>query len=66
MPLAFKKIKGSFFIRIDSDLQDDPKDIGQIVNELKKRSMKEATEHKKIYRPWGNYESISSDKSLFS
>lgn len=34
--LAFKKMKGSFFIRIDSDLQDDPKDIGQIVNELKK------------------------------
>ena len=29
-------MKGKFFIRIDSDLQDDPKDIKQIVNELKK------------------------------
>ena len=33
---AFKKMKGDFFVRIDSDLQDDPQDLKQIVNELKK------------------------------
>ncbi len=33
---AFKKMKGDYFIRIDSDLQDDPKDLTQIVNALKK------------------------------
>ncbi len=33
---AFKKMTGNYFIRIDSDLQDDPKDIKQIVNELRK------------------------------
>ena len=36
-------------------------EVKNIVNELKKRNIFEGLEHKKIFRPWGHYESIVDD-----
>ena len=36
-------------------------EVKNIVNELKKRNISEGLEHKKIFRPWGHYESIVDD-----
>tara|TARA_A100001388_G_scaffold275967_1_gene262571 strand:+ start:5626 stop:7071 length:1446 start_codon:yes stop_codon:yes gene_type:complete len=33
-------------------------EVKNIVNELQKRNISEGLEHKKIFRPWGHYESI--------
>ena len=35
--------------------------VKNIVEDLKNRSIKEGQNHQKIYRPWGNYESIADD-----
>ena len=36
-------------------------EVKNIVNELKKSNISEGLEHKKIFRPWGHYESIVDD-----
>jgi len=38
--------------------RDRSQDVKLIVDRLKKRGRKEATEHNRIYRPWGFYESL--------
>ena len=38
-------------------------EIKDLVNEMKSNGMDEATNHKKGYRPWGNYLSIAKEKS---
>ena len=35
-------------------------DVKQLVEALKRQGRKEATEHKRMYRPWGYYQSIDS------
>ncbi len=37
-------------------------EVKDVVNELKKRSRIEVEEHRKIYRPWGNYSLIEESK----
>ena len=37
-------------------------EVKNIVNSLKERGIREGQEHKKIYRPWGSYESIIEEK----
>ena len=34
--------------------------VKQLVDELKRRKRKEAQEHRRVYRPWGYYQSIDS------
>ncbi|MEW5734193.1 MAG: mannose-1-phosphate guanylyltransferase/mannose-6-phosphate isomerase [Thermodesulfobacteriota bacterium] len=36
-------------------------DVRHIVSELKKKGREEAKTHRKVYRPWGSYESLVSD-----
>ena len=38
--------------------KDQSQRIKKIVNELKANNIPQGQKHKKIYRPWGNYESI--------
>ena len=38
-------------------------EIKDLVNEMKSSGMDDATNHKKGYRPWGNYLSIAKEKS---
>lgn len=38
--------------------RDRVQDVKHLVNELKKSGRDEAITHKKVYRPWGSYESI--------
>ena len=44
-----------------SDMEHSQK-IKEIINNLKKKGIKEASEHKKGFRPWGNYISIANGK----
>ena len=37
-------------------------EVKNVVNYLKKRGIREGQEHKKIYRPWGSYESIIEEE----
>ncbi len=37
-------------------------EVKDIVDELKKRNISEGLEHKKIFRPWGHYESVLDDR----
>ena len=39
--------------------QNQSQEVKDIVEELKTRGISEGQEHKKIYRPWGNYLSVS-------
>ena len=41
--------------------KNNSQDIKSVVADLKKRKIKEGQVHKKIFRPWGNYESIAGD-----
>jgi mannose-1-phosphate guanylyltransferase / mannose-6-phosphate isomerase len=38
--------------------KDSVQDVKAIVSELKSRNREEANVHKKVYRPWGSYESL--------
>jgi mannose-1-phosphate guanylyltransferase/mannose-6-phosphate isomerase len=40
--------------------RDQGDKVKQLVDNLKKEQRREATEHKRIYRPWGYYQSIDS------
>ena len=40
--------------------KNEAEQVKGIVNKLKDKNFKEATQHKKVYRPWGSYYSISS------
>ena len=40
---------------------EESQDVKKIVNFLTERKISEGKEHKKIYRPWGFYESIVED-----
>ena len=42
--------------------QDKAEKVKDIVKELSTKNILEGREHKKVYRPWGNYISISEDK----
>jgi mannose-1-phosphate guanylyltransferase/mannose-6-phosphate isomerase len=42
--------------------RDRVQDVKQIVNQLKSRGREESATHAKVYRPWGDYETI--DQSL--
>ena len=42
--------------------RDRVQDIKQLVNQLKVENRSEATTHRKVYRPWGHYESIDSSE----
>ena len=44
--------------------KDQCQDIKEIVNTLKKKGFSEAKQHKKVYRPWGNYLSIEEEKNM--
>jgi mannose-1-phosphate guanylyltransferase / mannose-6-phosphate isomerase len=33
-------------------------DVKQLVDQLRRTGRKEATEHRRVYRPWGNYEGL--------
>tara|TARA_Y100000589_G_C27199325_1_gene648727 strand:+ start:3446 stop:4882 length:1437 start_codon:yes stop_codon:yes gene_type:complete len=41
--------------------KDFSQELKIIVNELKSKGIEEGTSHKKVLRPWGNYESIASE-----
>ena len=41
--------------------KDNSQEIKHIVSKLKEQKRKEAIKHKKIFRPWGNFTSISED-----
>ena len=41
---------------------DQSQEVKSLVNLLKKKDMPEGIEHKKIFRPWGFYESIANQK----
>ena len=43
--------------------KDKSQEVKNIVSDLKKRKIPEGQKHKKIYRPWGNYQSIIDDKN---
>ena len=43
--------------------QDKAEKVKDIVKELSEKNISEGREHKKVYRPWGNYISISEDKN---
>ena len=36
-------------------------EVKNIVEELKEKEISEGLEHKKIFRPWGHYESVAED-----
>ncbi|RYJ03265.1 MAG: cupin domain-containing protein, partial [Acetobacteraceae bacterium] len=38
--------------------RDRAQDVKQLVDQLRRAGRKEATEHRRIYRPWGNYEGL--------
>jgi mannose-1-phosphate guanylyltransferase/mannose-6-phosphate isomerase len=38
--------------------RDRAQDVKLLVDQLRKSGRKEATEHRRIYRPWGNYEGL--------
>ncbi|MDB5373353.1 MAG: mannose-phosphate guanylyltransferase/mannose-6-phosphate isomerase [Belnapia sp.] len=38
--------------------RDRAQDVKQLVDKLRQAGRKEATEHRRIYRPWGNYEGL--------
>ena len=42
--------------------KESSQDIKNIVEELKMKGIKEGIEHKKIFRPWGNYSSLLEDQ----
>ena len=42
--------------------KDKVQDVKEVVNQLRADNREEVSLHKKVYRPWGNYESIASDK----
>ena len=51
--------------RIDAILiseKSQTQKVKDIVNNLKKNNIPEGTNHKKIYRPWGNYTCIIEEK----
>jgi len=39
--------------------RDRAQDVKKLVDQLKAAGRKEATEHRKVYRPWGSYEGIA-------
>ena len=41
--------------------KNQSQEVKEIVNSLKEKGLPEGKEHKKIYRPWGFYESIAED-----
>ena len=43
--------------------QNKAEKVKDIVKELSDKNIKEGQEHKKVYRPWGNYISIADDKN---
>tara|TARA_A100001388_G_C28765544_1_gene500504 strand:- start:1167 stop:2603 length:1437 start_codon:yes stop_codon:yes gene_type:complete len=43
--------------------KDKSQEVKDIVSDLKERKIPEGQKHKKIYRPWGNYQSIIDDKN---
>ncbi|MBS1157327.1 MAG: cpsB [Proteobacteria bacterium] len=40
--------------------RDQVQDVKKIVDELKRQSRKEASQHRLVYRPWGSYDSIDN------
>jgi mannose-1-phosphate guanylyltransferase/mannose-1-phosphate guanylyltransferase/mannose-6-phosphate isomerase len=40
--------------------KDRVQDVKEIVNQLKKQGRAEAESHRKVYRPWGHYDSVDS------
>jgi len=38
--------------------RDHAQDVKKLVDQLKARGAKEATEHRRAYRPWGHYEGL--------
>lgn len=40
------------------------KDVGSLVTEIKKQKRPEAEVHRKVYRPWGHYDSIESGEGF--
>ena len=43
--------------------QNKAEKVKDIVKELSDKNIEEGQEHKKVYRPWGNYISIADDKN---
>ncbi|MGK0374033.1 MAG: mannose-1-phosphate guanylyltransferase/mannose-6-phosphate isomerase [Arenicella sp.] len=43
---------------------DRVKDVGSLVTEIKRRKRPEAEIHRKVYRPWGHYDSIESGEGF--
>ena len=41
--------------------KDNSQEVKQIVSKLKEQKRKEAIKHKKIFRPWGNFTSVSEE-----
>lgn len=39
--------------------RDQAQDVKKIVEQLKAEGRKEATEHRRVYRPWGSYEGVA-------
>jgi len=42
--------------------KDKTQNVKRIVEKLKENRVPEGLKHSKVYRPWGNYESLVSDK----
>jgi mannose-1-phosphate guanylyltransferase/mannose-6-phosphate isomerase len=42
--------------------KDRVQDVKAIVNQLNSRKRKEAVTHRKVYRPWGGYQSVDNDE----
>ncbi|MDN3567968.1 mannose-1-phosphate guanylyltransferase/mannose-6-phosphate isomerase [Paeniroseomonas aquatica] len=38
--------------------RDRAQDVKQLVDQLRRAGRREATEHRRVYRPWGNYEGL--------
>ncbi|WP_328702310.1 mannose-1-phosphate guanylyltransferase/mannose-6-phosphate isomerase [Belnapia arida] len=38
--------------------RDRAQDVKRLVDQLRRSGQKEATEHRRVYRPWGNYEGL--------
>jgi len=44
--------------------RDQAQDVKEIVAALKQSSRKETSTHRKVYRPWGSYDSVDEDEGF--
>jgi mannose-1-phosphate guanylyltransferase/mannose-6-phosphate isomerase len=44
--------------------KDQSQDVKELVDELKRRQRDEATLHRKVFRPWGSYDSLDADEGF--